>query len=58
MMDKSKILKLLDQIIEKSKEEDDDRKREDIAKGNLCNLDGESWMVFHLKSLKRLIEGS
>jgi hypothetical protein len=56
MTDKSKILRLLDQIIEKSKEEDDDRKREDISKGNLSNLDGESWMTFHLKSLKRLVE--
>tara|TARA_Y100000310_G_C20288735_1_gene626175 strand:+ start:432 stop:605 length:174 start_codon:yes stop_codon:yes gene_type:complete len=57
-MDKPKILRLLDQIIEKSVEEDDDRKREDIAKGDLSKLDGESWMTFHLKSLKQLIENS
>ena len=56
MTDKSKILRLLDQIIEKAREEDDDRKREDLAKGDLSGLDGESWMTFHLKSLKQLIE--
>jgi len=52
-MDK-KIFNLLDQIIEQAKI-DDEKHKEANRNGNASKTVGESWMVFHLKSLRELL---
>ena len=49
------VLKLLDQIIEGAEIQDLEFKRQNIkTKGSLTA--GESWVVFHLKTLKEALE--
>ena len=55
MANKRQTLDLLDQIIEKAQQEDLDKKETLIKEGKLEQAVGESWMVFHLKTLKGLI---
>ena len=57
MEDKEKILKLLEQIIEKAEADDLKDKAKMLAKGKGSRAIGESWTVYHLKALKELIEG-
>ncbi|MAF43667.1 MAG: hypothetical protein CMI54_05805 [Parcubacteria group bacterium] len=47
-------LKLLDQIIEISRQEDLINKKKNI-KGNASKTVGKSWMLHHLEALKELI---
>jgi len=49
-------LKLLDQIMEKAMFDDEEHKKEMIAKHKASKTVGESWMIFHLKKLKELIQ--
>ena len=49
-------LKLLNQIIEKAEIEDLEYKREMLEKHKASKSIGESWMLFHLKQLKELVE--
>jgi len=56
MTGKRKALELLDQIIERSQEEDDLRKTNPNLP--LEEKVGKSWTVFHLEQLKLLIENS
>ena len=49
-------LKLLNQIIEKAEIEDLEYKRKMIEKHKASKSIGESWMLFHLKQLKELVE--
>lgn len=51
-----KAIGLLDQIIEQAKEEDELQKAHAIKVGKGSQAIGESWMVFHLKALKGLLE--
>lgn len=51
----SKARRLLDQIIERAKEEDQACKINAMKAGNGSQAIGESWMVFHLKALKELL---
>ena len=46
---------LLDQIIQEAKKEDEKHKEANIC-GNAMSTVGESWMVYHLKELKKLSE--
>ena len=56
MNNKATALQLIDQMIERA-EGEDAQVREELIKGNrACRTVGESWMVFHLKALKELIE--
>ena len=45
---------LLDQITQEAKKEDEKHKAANLC-GNAMATVGESWMVFHLKALKQLI---
>jgi len=56
MKDKKKILRLLDQIIEYSQEQDNIMKSDPNLP--LEKKVGKSWTVFHLEQLKVLIENS
>ena len=50
---------LLDQIIEKEKQNDDDYKKQMAASPNIKDWEksiGESWTLFHLKRLKELLK--
>ena len=50
-----KAKQLLDQILEIAKAQDAEFKRANIrGKGDQCV--GDSWLVFHLENLKKLIE--
>ena len=55
MKNKQTALNLLRQIIEKSEQEDLAHKRRHINT-NASAAVGESWMLFHLKALRELIE--
>lgn len=55
-IDTPKALRLLSQIIERAQEEDKLHKAIAIKQGNGANAVGESWMVFHLKALKEILE--
>ena len=55
-VDITKALDLLSQIIEKAKKEDESQKAFAIRHGKASNAVGESWMVFHLKALKTILE--
>ena len=52
----SKARRLLDQIIERAKEDDEIQKSHAIKAGKGFDAIGEIWMVFHLKALKGLLE--
>lgn len=56
MEDKDKVLELLDQILKKAIFDDEQHKTEAIQNNKGNQAIGESWMVFHLKALKSLIE--
>jgi|LUMV01.1.fsa_nt_gb hypothetical protein len=49
-------LNLLDQLIQKAEEEDKLHKAAAIENNKACQAVGESWMVFHLKALKELLD--
>lgn len=49
-------LKMLDQIIEKARFDDLQYKKQMIQKHEASKSVGESWMVFHLLELKKLIQ--
>jgi hypothetical protein len=51
-----KAIRLLDQLIEQAKEDDEIQKAHAIKAGKGAHAIGESWMVFHLKVLKELLE--
>ena len=51
-----KAIRLLGQIIEQAKEDDELQKAYAIKAGKGSQAIGESWMVFHLKALKQLLE--
>lgn len=51
-----KSLKMLDQIIEKAQFDDLQYKKQMIEKHEASKSVGESWMVFHLNELKKLIK--
>ena len=51
-----KARRLLDQIIERAKEDDEIQKSHAIKAGKGFDAIGENWMVFHLKALKGLLE--
>ena len=51
-----KAIAFLDQIIEQAKEDDELQKAYAIKAGKGAQAIGESWMVFHLKALKGLLE--
>ena len=53
---KAKVLDLLDQILEKAEEEDRLHKIRAHQNHNSAQAIGESWIVFHLKELKKLIQ--
>ena len=52
-----KSINLLNQIIEKAEAEDLDYKRKMIENHKASKSVGESWMLFHLKQLREVIEG-
>tara|TARA_Y100000310_G_C20442960_1_gene696980 strand:+ start:34 stop:210 length:177 start_codon:yes stop_codon:yes gene_type:complete len=56
MKNKEEALKLLDQIMEGAKLLDEENKKLAIANGKSARTLGESWLVFHLKVLRDLIE--
>jgi len=51
---KNKTITLLNQIIERAELEDKNHKAANVD-GNASATVGESWMLFHLKSLRELI---
>jgi len=56
-MDKQeKMSLLLDQIIERAEIEDKNQMLIDLNNNKLQQTVGESWMVFHLKTLKTLMD--
>jgi len=54
---KKRAIELLDQLIEEANRQDLKFKQDCISRGESSNAQGESFMVFHLKALKELIEG-
>ena len=58
MANKRVILDLIDQMIEKAAQEDEELKKRLIKQNKLSQTVGESWMVFHLKALKEILEDS
>ena len=56
MTNKKTALQLINQIIERAEEDDEFHKKNAIKAGKGSQALGESWMVFHLKALKGLIE--
>tara|TARA_Y100000310_G_scaffold342628_1_gene446650 strand:- start:97 stop:273 length:177 start_codon:yes stop_codon:yes gene_type:complete len=55
MKNKETVLDLLGQIIEEAEKENLHRKQEAYEEGDLERTAGESWMLFHLKALKELL---
>ena len=55
MKNKDTALNLLGEIIEKAEREDSTHKKKNINT-NASAAVGESWMLFHLKALRELIE--
>lgn len=55
-LNKTRIEKLLDQIIEKAASEDILNKQLALADQDYNYATGESWMLYHLKLLKELIK--
>jgi len=49
-------INLIDQMIERAQQDDEQFKKRLIKENKACQTVGESWMVFHLKTLKSLIE--
>ena len=58
MKNKDKVIRLLDQILHKCESEDEKAKKIALMEGKGSKAIGSSWMVFHLKILKNLIEDS
>ena len=56
MTNKQTALRLIDQCIEQAKKEDAHHKANAIANNKAAQAVGESFMVFHLKALRGLIE--
>ena len=56
MKNKKIALELLNQMVEKAEKEDLCHKQKSYEEGRLEQATGESWMLFHLKALKELIE--
>jgi hypothetical protein len=54
--EKKDSLRLLDQIIEVATEEDRRHKEKAFLRAKASQSIGESWMCFHLKMLKELLE--
>tara|TARA_Y100000593_G_C4166302_1_gene264606 strand:- start:493 stop:666 length:174 start_codon:yes stop_codon:yes gene_type:complete len=54
-MNNKRELELLDQIIEKAQKEDEAHKQRAIRAGKGSKALGESWMLFHLRTLRELI---
>tara|TARA_Y100000310_G_scaffold292765_1_gene321821 strand:- start:173 stop:352 length:180 start_codon:yes stop_codon:yes gene_type:complete len=54
-IDKQKVIDLLDQIIEKAKQEDLEHKKRMLGEHSCQKTVGESWMVYHLNILKQLL---
>ena len=48
-------IKLLDQIIEKAMLDDEEYKKQMISQHKASKTVGKSWMVFHLKELRKLM---
>ena len=55
MANKRIFLDLIDQMIERATQEDEELKKRLIEEKKLCQTIGESWMVFHLQTLKSLV---
>ena len=56
MKNKDQALKLLDQILLKAESDDVRHKAKMIKAGEGSKSVGTSWLIFHLKELKALIE--
>ena len=50
-----KSIELLDQIIEQAEVDDQNQRAEAIRNNKGSQAVGENWMVFHLKTLKKLL---
>ena len=55
-MNKKKVLVLLDQMIEKAEEEDEQHKIRMFSSHSCQKAVGKGWMVFHLEKLKELVK--
>jgi len=53
-----KALNLINQMLEYAKVDDEEHKIQMIAEGKGRNAVGESWVIFHLKALKEILEDS
>ena len=47
---------LLDQIIEKAALDDEEHKKQMLAQNKAQKTVGQSWMIFHLLELKKIIK--
>ena len=56
MQDKEKILNLLDQILDEAKRQDEIHKLKAVKNHKGEQAVGESWLVYHLKNLRELID--
>ena len=56
MKNKNKALTLLDSIISEAEIVDEQQKLKAIEDGKGSKAVGQSWLVFHLKNLKKLID--
>ena len=56
MNKQEKMSLLLDQIIERAEIDDKNQMLIDLSNNKLQQTVGESWMVFHLKALKTLMD--
>ena len=55
MSNKKAAIDLIDQMIERAKQEDGELKKKRIKENKAAQTVGESWMVFHLKALRGLV---
>ena len=56
MKHKKEIISLLDQILERAKYDDEKHKAEMLRAGKGSKALGSSWMIFHLSTLRGLID--
>ena len=56
MKNKDKCLNVLEPMIEYAEEVDRLHKAKSLSEGKASKAVGESWLVFHLKLLKKLID--
>jgi len=56
MKNKKEVLELLDQITNAAKVIDEESKKVAIASGKSARTIGESWLTFHLKVLRDLVD--